>query len=183
MVNSMFLARLSKDGISSSIYNLNDEYTTSNKGIALPNCTTYVFYRSAEISGQSVKQGYSDNPMLSRNGWGNAKDFYKDARWSVGSVPKVGAICCWGSDSDQYGHVAVVEEVIDNNTVIVSQSNYQKTYFETKRYTCVVGKVTNGVGYVFQGYIYNPFIKDIRKERDASRYQVKVKADMLKTRT
>lgn len=178
----MFLARLSNDGIANSKYWYTLEYATETDGLKLPNCTTYVMGRSGEISGSSVKQGYCDDPMLSRSGWGNAKDFYKDARWSVGSVPKVGAVCCWGSDSDQYGHVAIVEEVIDNENVIVSQSNFGGTFFETKTYTCVVGKVTNGVGYVFNGYLYNPFIKDIRVERDANRYQVKVKADLLKAR-
>lgn len=180
--SNMFLKRLSKDGISNSKYWNTAEYSTETDGLKLPNCTTYAIGRSGEIAGNSIKQGYCENPMLSRAGYGHAKSFYRDAHWSVGTVPKVGAVCCWGSDSDQYGHVAVVEEVIDNNTVIVSQSNYGGNYFETKTYNCIVGKVTNGVGYAFQGYIYNPFIKDIRKERNEWKYQVKVKADMLKAR-
>lgn len=183
MENNMFLARLSKDGIANSKYWYTVEYATETDGLKLPNCTTYAMGRSGEVAGNSVKQGYCEDPMLTRQGYGNAKDFYKSARWAVGTVPKVGAVCCWGSDSDQYGHVAIVEEVIDDENVIVSQSNYGGTFFETKTYNCKVGKVTNGVGYVFQGYIYNPFIADIRTERNRSKFQVKVKADLLKART
>lgn len=177
----MFLTRKSSEGIKGSKYWYTAEYSTDSADLQLPNCTTYVMGRSAEICGHSVKAGYCDNPMLKRKGYGNAKEFWNDANWERGSEPKVGAVCVWGSSGDQHGHVAIVEEII-GESVLVSQSNYGGSFFETKTYTCVQGKVTSGVGYEFQGYLYNPEINDRRTARDESRTQLTVKAEMLRAR-
>ena len=58
--------------------------------------------------------------------WGNADTWYPRAEadgWSVGTTPVVGAIA-W-TDAGYYGHVALVEQVLNNgNTVVISEMNY-----------------------------------------------------------
>ena len=49
-----------------------------------------------------------------------------------GSTPKLGAIACWslgvvGIGNDGAGHVAVVEQINSDGSIIVSESNYGGT--------------------------------------------------------
>lgn len=141
----------------------------------MPNCTAYAFGRSSEIYGANIRNFV----MFNRKGGGNANQWFSTTLWEKGKKPKVGAIACWDGD---LGHVAVVEEVINDETIVVSQSNYGGTYFEVKTYNAVVGQITKGVGLVFQGYIYNPNAVSGITERAEGKEQVEVIADMLRIR-
>ena len=172
----MFLARLSEAGIKESpFYNDNALSAFNGTANAMPNCTAYAFARTAELS---YPTNVRDNVLFARKGADNARMWYSTTLWDKGSVPKPGAIACWDGE---LGHVAIVEEVLDDGSVLVSQSNYGGTFFETKEYSCKVGEVTEGVGLVFQGYIYNPYVKDLRKDFIQSG-QVDVVADRLRAR-
>lgn len=172
----MFLARLSEAGIKESPY-YNDNSLSAFNGTAnaMPNCTAYAFARTAELCAPA---NVRDNVLFARKGADNAKAWYSATLWDKGSVPKVGAIACWDGE---LGHVAVVEEVLDDGSVLVSQSNFGGTFFETKEYSCKVGEITDGVGLVFQGYIYNPYVNDIRTY-SIHDGQVDVIADRLRAR-
>ena len=103
------------------------------------NCTWYAWGRAYEIMGTK--------PKLSTS---HAKDWYghKDG-YSRGSTPKIGAIACWGANSQNvYGHVAVVEK-IEGNNVTVSESIYAGAAFQT----ALLSSKGSGWGN-FQGYIY-----------------------------
>lgn len=120
-------------------------------GYGLPNCTCYAFGRFWELQGGSI-------PSLS---WSNAEDWYGHADgYARGQTPKLGAVICWrkgvaGDDSDGAGHVAIVEAINADGSIVTSNSAYGGSlfYMETltkeSNYSC-------GSSYTFQGFIYNP---------------------------
>lgn len=101
-------------------------------------------------------EAWGVKPKLSR---GNAEDWfgYKDG-YKRGSTPRVGAIICWrkgkaGYGKDGAGHVAFVEKVNANGSILISNSNYSGNRF----YTLTIKKPWNiGAGLTFQGFIYPP---------------------------
>lgn len=115
----------------------------------LPNCVGYAYGRFMEILGK--------NPKLSK---GNAENWYgfKDG-YARGKTPKLGAVICWakgkaGVSSDGAGHVAIVEKIYGDGSILISQSGYKSSRFWTS-------KIKKGYalkGYTFQGFIYNPAV-------------------------
>ena len=88
-------------------------------GNAKGNCTWYANGRTKQLGRNSA----SVNVML-----GNANQWDDQARAagiSLSSTPQVGAIAHWeGSSTNPYGHVAVVEQVNPNGTILISESSY-----------------------------------------------------------
>lgn len=67
---------------------------------------------------------------------GNAGNWYSQAQsWGflVGPVPKVGAAAV--STEGYYGHVAYVEEVYSNGTILISEMNWHGPYIVNNRIT------------------------------------------------
>lgn len=144
-----FTKRLSAPSKSNKYY-----YSHSNifytSGYGMPNCTAYAWGRVYELTGKRYMSLH-----------GNAEDWWpaaKNAGMKTGSVPKLGAICCWragvvGNDDDGAGHVAVVEEIKPNGDIVTSNSAWKGTNFYLKT-------VTKASGYQysssrpFQGFIY-----------------------------
>lgn len=119
-------------------------------GYGLPNCTCYAWGRFYEISGS--------RPALSL---GNAEDWYGYSDgYKRGSVPKLGAVACWrrgatGTGSDGAGHVAIVEAINDDGSIITSESGWNSSLFWTStRHND--GNWGQSSAYTFQGFIYNP---------------------------
>lgn len=118
------------------------------KGSVLPNCVGYAWGRWRELLG--------DSPKLSKGNaeiwWGNTKDGYKR-----GQTPKLGAVICWrkgkaGVASDGAGHVAIVEQINPDGSVVTSNS----AYGSTRWYKKTIKPPYNFSKYVFQGFIYLP---------------------------
>ena len=118
-------------------------------GSCLPNCVGYAWGRWRELLG--------DFHNLSRGNaeiwWGNTGDGYER-----GQTPKVGAVICWskgkaGVSSDGAGHVAIVEQVNADGSILTSNSNYSGTRFYTKTFK---PPYSLGGTYTFQGFIYLP---------------------------
>lgn len=114
----------------------------------LANCVGYCFGRWREILGKK--------PNLSL---GNAENWwaYKDG-YARGQTPRLGAVACWrkgkaGEPSDGAGHVAIVEKINPDGSVMLSNSSYGGTRFWlcTLKYPYYFG-----ANYVFQGFIYLP---------------------------
>lgn len=132
-------------------------------GSVLPNCVGYAWGRFAEIMGKA--------PKLSR---GNAEDWYnyKDG-YSRGKTPKLGAVICWrkgkaGYGGDGAGHVAIVEKIYSDGSILISQSGYRSSRFWTSK----VAKGYALKGYVFQGFIYNPAVSSAAAEKTTSTKKV-----------
>ena len=122
----------------------------------LPNCTGYVHGRTMEIAGVT-----SDDLGLPNS---NAVEYfdYATSDWERTQVPTLGAVAVYYSvppyGNYQPGHVAIVEEIIDNDTVVMSESNYQGNRFDVV--TCYRGtewRPSTGWGVVFRGFLKNPY--------------------------
>lgn len=179
----MFLNRLSETGINESPYYASHEFNHAYPGNNwLPNCTAYAMSRVQE--GMEAKDPVKLFKDRDPGGFPTAKDFYSTWNMDKGQEPKVGSILCWGKSTDKYGHVAYVEEVSKNTNgwhVKVSQSNFGGAFFETKEYDVESGKVTKGVGYLYQGSCYSP-INDLRTTRNRDRLQVEIFGDLVRVR-
>lgn len=121
----------------------------NSTGSVTPNCVGYAWGRFYEES--DIK------PKLST---GNAEEWYiKNDGYSRGKTPKLGAVACWrkgvaGNQSDGAGHVAIVEEIKSDGTIVTSNSAYKGTNFYMKEYKPPY-KYSKSE-YTFQGFIYPP---------------------------
>lgn len=121
-------------------------------GYGLPNCTCYAWGRFWELTG-------GDKPSLSL---GNAENWYGKADgYTRGQTPRLGAVICWrkgtaGDSSDGAGHVAIVEQINADGSIVTSESgwNASNVFWRTNR--ADDGNWGQSSSYVFQGFIYNP---------------------------
>ena len=97
----------------------------------LPNCTGYVHGRCMELAGVNT-----DNLGLS---FGDAVTYWDQSsgNWSRDTEPSLGAVVVYESlpayaiEAPHPGHVAIVEQIIDADTVVISQSDYGGQRFRT----------------------------------------------------
>lgn len=130
-------------------------------GSVMANCTGYVHGRWMELGNVNSDYGYysgSNNIGLSL---GDARSYYgkTDDGFARGQEPQLGAIICLGGGS--YGHVAIVEEILDNGDIMCSESNYSLAVFEyVRRYKSLGYKRSSSSLSIggFQGFIYHPNI-------------------------
>ena len=117
----------------------------------LHNCVGYAFGRYNEIIGDTKMSHLL--PV-------NAENFYSVAisqGLKVGTEPALGAVIVWEGIGSAAGHVAVVEEVHDDGSILTSESGYKcANAFWTTRRTKGNGNWGAGNGYKFLGFIYLP---------------------------
>ena len=113
-------------------------------GSVLPNCVGYAWGRFCE-------EQHIFNCNLSR---GNAENWYPNTSdgYSRGSTPKLGAVICWHSTRSG-GHVAIVEKINDDGTILTSNSAYNGSRFYMKTLS-PSNNYYMGRAYTFQGFIY-----------------------------
>lgn len=122
-------------------------------GTVLPNCTGYAWGRFAEIM-NGVPNGLPTS---------NAGDWYRDdTTHQKGSVPQLGAVLVLGQPG-KAGHVAIVEEIYADGSILTSESGYGHSWSDrfwmTHRYPPSYGDTPNYTGdYYFIGFIYNPAV-------------------------
>lgn len=123
----------------------------------LANCVGYAAGRFNEIIGKN-KFVYFQYPP-------NAEDFYDTGvsqGLKVGKEPKLGAIIVWAkgktwTSSDGAGHVAVVEEIKADGSIVTSESGYgcASPFWTSRRYK-ENGNWGAGTQYRFLGFVYQP---------------------------
>lgn len=121
-------------------------------GSVLANCTGYVHGRWMELGGRT-----SDNFGISN---GNASTYftYNDG-YERGQVPRLGAIACYsGGLYGGAGHVAIVEKINADGSLIYSQSDYGLSIFSTPTVPAGSYNPWSNLGLIFQGFIYHPSI-------------------------
>lgn len=123
----------------------------------LANCVGYAAGRFGEIMNKGKLVHFECPP--------NAEDFYDTAiaaGLKVGTQPKLGAIICWAKgktwcSADGAGHVAVVEDVKIDGSIITSESGYgAKNPFWTQHRYRESGNWGQSAAYRFLGFIYQP---------------------------
>ena len=116
-------------------------------GMITKNCTGFVIGRMLELYGDDA---YS-LPWQE-----NAGQYYlklvESSIWKRSSKPSLGCVICW-SRAGQAGHVAVVEKINPDNSIVTSESAYMSTRFYTQ--TLKPPYYTWSSAYVLQGFIYN----------------------------
>lgn len=124
----------------------------SGNGFVIPNCVGYAYGRFMEEA--NIEK--CELPMC------NAEDWYENSKaYEHGKTPRQGAVMCWRkgrthNTSDGAGHVCIVEEVFEDGSVRTSESNYGGTLWFSK-----IRRAPYPIaGQSFQGFIYNPYIKD-----------------------
>lgn len=133
-------------------------YPTDKECNVLSNCVGYACGRFNEIIG-TMKYPYLNC---------NAENFIERAKQyglQVSSKPVLGGIMVWQkgntlSGNDGAGHVAIVEKIIDNNTIYTSESGYGSSAFWNSTRSNTNGRWGIGSDYKFRGCIINPSIKD-----------------------
>lgn len=116
----------------------------------LPNCTCYAYGRYAEARG-----AFAPLPT------GNAGLWYNSATgFQRGSTPRLGAVICYnpGPSSTDVGHVAIVEVINSDGSIVISESAYGGTYFWTETVYPANGYLSSWMvnyGYYCAGFIYN----------------------------
>lgn len=149
--NKFFITK-SKGGYSTCIQGS----PTDSQCNVLSNCVGYACGRFNEIIG-AMKY-----PSLNCN----AENFIERAKNTYGleisSVPTLGGIMVWQkgtlSGNDGAGHVAVVEKIIDSNTIYTSESGYGGSAFWNSTRRNTNGRWGLGSAYTFRGCIVNPSI-------------------------
>ena len=164
MITEVYSPRLTQPSKTNKYY-IKDKTTTTtyggyNKcividtttGSVLPNCTGYAWGRFMECQ---------TNVYSCRLSRGNAGNWYGNIidGYQRGSTPKLGSVMCW-SNPQTGGHVAIVERIDNDGTILTSNSAYNgsRFYLKTFRPGHYNFSVRNKGTYVFQGFIYNPTI-------------------------
>lgn len=100
----------------------------------------------------------------------NAENFIEAAQkmgLKISSKPIQGGIMVWQkggtlSGGDGAGHVAVVEEVYEDGSILTSESGWSSWAFKTIRRNNTNGRWGQGSAYRFRGCIINPAVKDAK---------------------
>lgn len=117
----------------------------------LANCTGYVHGRWMELGNTNTEYNLSNGHAKSY--WGHADGYER------GQEPRLGAVLCMGGGSN--GHVAIVEEILDNGDIMCSESNWGAAVFEyVRRYKSLGYRRSSSSASIggFQGFIYHPGI-------------------------
>lgn len=133
-------------------YYISDEYDGLNpclvidNGLCIPNCVGYAYGRIMEILEKDPKLSTSD----AENWYYHTEDGYPRSK-----KPSVFSVVCWGkgepyNGSDGYGHVAVVEEIKADGTIITSNSAWKGGYFYLQK----IKPPYKLSGYDFLGFIH-----------------------------
>lgn len=145
----------------------------------LANCVGYAYGRFNEIGGYNACKYLS--PV-------NAENFPEYAKGlQLGAEPKLGAIIVWQKGTtlkgaDGAGHVAVVEKLNPDGSIVISQSGWNSTVFWTetlrkgdRNWRCS----WMGATYKFRCFIYNPAVSE--DEADLMSFVKGSKGDGVKT--
>lgn len=148
-INSKYYIRKAEGGWSPCIEGNNAYGLKPFPGSVLPNCVGWATGRMNE------KQDMGSCKYLGNR---NAKEFVifaKQQGLKMGDDPAEGACMVWGGSRE--GHVAIVEQVIDNDTVITSESGWSyRAKPIVRELTRKRGSGNWGQSYEFLGFIYAP---------------------------
>jgi len=116
-------------------------------GSTIPNCVGYAYGRFMEIM-----QATSCNLSTNNAGkwYGNTSDGYARS-----DKPQLGAVICWDHPG-QAGHVAIVEKINSDGSIVTSNSAYNGKLFYTQ--TLNPPNYTWSSNYKLQGFICNPSV-------------------------
>ena len=128
----------------------------------LANCVGYACGRFNEII------GHMEYPYLNCN----AEDFIargKNLGLKVSDKPTLGGIMVWEGKGSLAGHVAIVEKIIDENTIYTSESGYGSAYFWNSTRKNDNKNWGAGASYKYIGCLINPSVKELKSIDEIAR--------------
>lgn len=153
--NNKYYIRIPQGGYNGAVYG----EPTQPYANVLDNCVGYANGRFNEIGayGKCKYQLVCD-----------AEDFIESAKrqgFKISPTPIEGGIMVWQKgvtlgSGDGAGHVAVVERVYDDGTILTSESGWHAWAFKTVRRDNTNGRWGQNEYYRFRGCIINPAVKD-----------------------
>ena len=115
------------------------------------NCTAYVWGRRCELEGQRTELGCRGDAFY----WYTRE--ISSGIYKCGQKAKVGAVVCWSYGSCVNGHVAIIEKINKDGSIVTSNSAYGSTTGIPILFYNVTYKneqeLKNAYA-IFQGYIY-----------------------------
>jgi len=125
----------------------------------LSNCVGYAAARFNEIGNYGLWKYFNYPP--------NAEDFWtREPKLTHSDKPALGAIIVWEGVGSRAGHVAIVEQINSDGSIITSESGYGAARpFWTQRRTNSNGNWGAGSDYKFLGFIYQPEEKPTKVDR------------------
>lgn len=119
------------------------------------NCVGYAYGRFSEILGYF----HPDLPICDAGNW--IDEVKKKGTLKYGDTPKLGAVAVW-KNPGKSGHVAVVEYINNDGTIMLSESGYNANW-NTRFWNLGPQSKPNWYSspYQFQGFIYNPATESI----------------------
>ena len=148
----------------------------------LRNCVGYAYGRFNEIVGQG-KMVYL-KPVNAEQFIVAIEKYHQPL--TVGFTPKLGSCMVWAqgttsSGSDGAGHVAIVEQINADGSIVTSESGWNaKKAFWTQKRTNADGRWGQGSKYNFLGFIYNPAVADVVPEPSNKDAEVSLINDIRK---
>lgn len=140
-------------------------HQTTNTGI-IGQCTWWACGRAKQFCAENGTEPV--NGFL--RGYGNGADYYANGgtQWAVGQLAKPGSWIVWGGGTGRYagcGHVAFVEAVADDGTIVISQSGsgywddsptagYVNVQILKNSGTSASPNYIYGSAYSFRGFVY-----------------------------
>lgn len=152
--NNRYYTRIADGGYNGAIQGKPTDSTAN----VLSNCVGYANGRFNEIIGE----GKCKYQLIC-----NAENFIERAKelgLKISKVPVVGGVMVWQrgatlSNKDGAGHVAIVEKIIDDNTIYTSESAWGGKAFYNATRSNSNGRWGIGSAYKFRGCIINPAVK------------------------
>lgn len=120
---------------------------TLEGGILTSNCVGYAYGRFMEAAGiTSCKLPTSNGGQW----W-----FDVGSNYPKGQTPKLGAVACYRDNTGQAGHVAIVEQINSDGSIVTSNSAYGRYDLYFYLSTVTPPYYTWSSKYSLQGFIYN----------------------------
>lgn len=150
-ISSNYYIRTTYGGWNPCVLGNNDYGLRPYPGSVLPNCSGFATGRFNEML------GLNDCTYLGNADGGNFMQFASQQGLPTGSEPVVGGAMVWRNSGE--GHVAIVEQIVDANTIICSESGWYWTsppVWDYKTHYRNGGRWHSNSDYNYQGCIYPP---------------------------
>ena len=153
-----FTPRLNTDGMSGSRYWYSNTNPYEAAGVGLPNCTCYAWGRFWEIGDPNDTGEHKPVNLPTGDGYEWFGRAVSGGYYETGQTPRLGAVICFSDNNHPTsgGHVAIVEQINNDNSIVTSNSAYGGAFFYLSNISPVNGRYDTG-HYTFQGFIYNPY--------------------------